>query len=57
MVVLQGLIETPLYKNFNVAIHHQWASLFIFHVNLEFQISTYNNASSNNEYIIHQQIQ
>ncbi len=53
MVVLQGLIETPLYKDLNVAIHHQWASLFILHVNLEFQIPTYNNASSNNEELHH----
>jgi hypothetical protein len=37
----------------NVANHHQWAILFILHVNLEFQIPTYNNASSNNEEIHH----
>jgi hypothetical protein len=33
MVVLQYLIETSLYRDLNVAIHHQWASLFILHVN------------------------
>ncbi len=32
----------------NVTIHHQWASLFVLHMNLEYQISTYNNASSDN---------
>jgi len=54
MVTLQDLIETPLYKYLNVSIHHQWASLFALHMNLEFQIPTYNNAlfdnfDSNNE--------
>jgi hypothetical protein len=48
MVVLQDLIETPLYKDLNVTIHHQWASLFALHTNLEFQIFIYNNASNNN---------
>jgi len=47
MVVLWDLIETPLYKDLNVTIHHQWASLFISHMNSKFQIPTYNNASSN----------
>jgi hypothetical protein len=41
-------IETPLYKDLNVNIHHQWASLFILHMNLEFEIPIYNNASSDN---------
>ncbi len=45
MVVLQDLIETSLYKYLNVAIHHQWASLFALHMNSKFQIFTYNNAS------------
>jgi len=54
MVTLQDLIETPLYKYLNVSIHHRWASLFALHMNLEFQIPTYNNAlfdnfDSNNE--------
>jgi hypothetical protein len=48
MIVLQNLIETPLYKDLNVAIHHQWASLFLLHMNSKSQIPTYNNASSNN---------
>ncbi len=57
MVTLQNLIETPLYKYLNFKIHHQWASLFILHMNSESQIPTYNNASfdnfdSNNEKII-----
>jgi hypothetical protein len=32
----------------NVNIHHQWASLFALHMNSEFQILIFNNASSNN---------
>jgi hypothetical protein len=48
MVTLQDLIETPLYKDLNVNIHHQWASLFALHMNLEYQIPIYNNASSDN---------
>jgi hypothetical protein len=48
MVVLRDLIETPLYKYLNVTIHHQCASLFILHMNLEFEIPIYNNASFNN---------
>jgi len=57
MDVLQYLIETLLYKDLNVTTHHQWASLFALHMNLESQIPTYNNASfdnfdSNNEEII-----
>jgi hypothetical protein len=35
MVILRDLIETPLYKDFNVTIRHQWASLFALHTNLE----------------------
>jgi hypothetical protein len=48
MVILRDLIETPLYKNLNVTIHHQWASFFTLHMNLESQIPTYNNVSSDN---------
>jgi hypothetical protein len=48
MVILWYLIKTSLYKDLNVTIHHQWASLFTLHMNLEFQIPIYNNASSNN---------
>jgi hypothetical protein len=40
IVVLWDLIETPLYKDFNVTIHHQWENLFALHVNLEFRIPT-----------------
>jgi hypothetical protein len=48
MVTLQNLIETPLYKDLNVTIHHQWASLCVLCMNSEFQIFIYNNASSDN---------
>ncbi len=48
MVVLWNLIETLLYKDLNVTIHHQWASLFALHMNSKFQICTYDNASSDN---------
>jgi hypothetical protein len=48
MGTLQDLIETPLYKDLNVNIHHQWVSLFTLHINLGSQIPTYNNASSDN---------
>jgi hypothetical protein len=48
MVASWDLIKTSLYKDLNVTIHHQWASLFTLHMNSEFQIPTYNNASSNN---------
>jgi len=44
MFTLQNLIKAPLYKYLNVTIHHQWASLFALHMNLESQIP-YNNAS------------
>jgi hypothetical protein len=47
MVVLQDLIETPLYKDLNVNIHHQWTIFFALHMNSKSQIPTYNNASSN----------
>jgi hypothetical protein len=63
MVDLRYLIETPLYKDLHVNIHHQWASLFVLHMNLEFEIPTYNNVSFNNfdydmtKYIVHKQIQ
>jgi hypothetical protein len=33
IVVLQNLIETPMYKDLNVTIHHQWANLFVLHMN------------------------
>jgi hypothetical protein len=33
MVALQDLIETSLYKDLNVTIHHQCASLFTLHMN------------------------
>jgi hypothetical protein len=48
MVILRDLIEMSLYKDLNVTIHHQWASLFTLHMNSKFQILTFNNASSNN---------
>ncbi len=48
MIILRYLIETPLYKDLNVTIHHQHASLFALHMNSKSQIFTYNNASSNN---------
>jgi molybdopterin biosynthesis enzyme len=48
MVALQNLIETPLYKDLNVTIHHQWASIFALHVNSKFQIPTYDNSSFDN---------
>jgi hypothetical protein len=48
MVASRDLIKTSLYKNLNVTIHHQWASLFILNMNLESQIPIYNNASFDN---------
>jgi len=48
MINLRDLIETTLYKDLNVSIHHQWASLFALHMDSNFQIPTYNNASFNN---------
>jgi hypothetical protein len=63
MFTLQNLIKAPLYKDLNVTIHHQWASLFALHMNLESQIpfnnAAFDNFDSNNEkkYIVHQQIQ
>ncbi len=47
MVILQNLIEIPLYKNLNITIPNQWASLFDLHMNSNFQIPIYNNASFN----------
>jgi hypothetical protein len=47
-VALQNLIETTLYKDLNVTIHHQWDNLFVLHMNLEYQIPTHNNASFDN---------
>jgi hypothetical protein len=38
MVDLQDLLKTPLYKDLNVSIHHQWASLFVLRMNLKFKI-------------------
>jgi hypothetical protein len=38
MVVLRNLIETPLYKDLNVIIHHQWVGLFPLHMNSEFHL-------------------
>jgi hypothetical protein len=38
MVALQNLIKTPLYKDLNVTIHNQWASLFVLYMNSKFQI-------------------
>jgi hypothetical protein len=59
MVVLRNLIETPLYKDLNVNIHHQWVCLFALHMNSEFQTPIYNNASFNNFNFdnVHQHIQ
>jgi len=48
MVTLCDLIKTSLYKDLNVTIHCQWASLFALHMSLESQIPTYNNASFDN---------
>jgi hypothetical protein len=36
MVVLRDLVETLLYKNLNLTIHHQWASLFTFAYEFKF---------------------
>jgi hypothetical protein len=38
MVVLQDLIETPLYKDLNVTIHHQWENAFTLHMDFKSQI-------------------
>ncbi len=48
MIFYNILIETPLYKDLNVTIHHQWTSLFILHMNSKSKILIFNNASSNN---------
>jgi hypothetical protein len=48
MISLQDLIETLLYKDLNVTIHYQWASLFTSLMDLKSQIFNYSDASSNN---------
>ncbi len=48
MIVLQNLIKTPLYKYLNVTIHHQWASLFILHMDLKSQILNFSDTSFDN---------
>jgi hypothetical protein len=48
MIVLQDLIETPLYKYLNVTIHHQWANLFTLHMDSKSQILNFSDASSHN---------
>ncbi len=45
MITLQDLIETPLYKDLNVTIHHQWTSLFILHLDSQSQIFNFSVAS------------
>jgi hypothetical protein len=47
MVTLQYLIKTPLYKDLNVTIHHQWENLFTLHMDLKSQILNYIGASYN----------
>ncbi len=42
------LIETPLYKDLNVTIHHPWASLFTLHMDLKFQVLNSSDASFDN---------
>jgi hypothetical protein len=37
MVILRDLIETPLCKDLNVIIHHQWASFFASYMNSNFK--------------------
>jgi hypothetical protein len=53
MVILRDIIETPLYKHFNVTIHHQCASLLALHMNSKSQIPAYNNASFDNNEKVH----
>jgi hypothetical protein len=48
MIVLQNLITTPLYKDLNVTIHHQWASFFTLHMDSESHILNCNDASFDN---------
>ncbi len=48
MIILRDLIGTQLYKNLNVIAHHQWASLFTLHMDLEFQIFNSSDASFDN---------
>jgi hypothetical protein len=45
-IILQGLIEIPLYKYLNVTIHHQWRSLFSLNINSNFKTQNYDNSSS-----------
>jgi hypothetical protein len=54
MIALQNLIEMSLYKDLNVTIHHQWASLFSLLLDLDSQIlkssdASFENSNSNNE--------
>ncbi len=35
IITLRDLIETPLYKDLNVTIHHQWAIFFTLHMHLK----------------------
>ncbi len=48
IINLRNLIKTPLYKDLNVIIHHQWANLFTLHMDLESQIFYFSDALSNN---------
>ncbi len=48
MIASQNLIETPLYKDLNVTIHHQWASLFTLLMDFKSQILNSNDASFEN---------
>jgi len=45
---LQDIIKTPLYKDLNVTIHHQWVSLFTLDMDSKSQILNYTNASYDN---------
>ncbi len=61
MIILQNLIKAPLYKYLNVTIHHQWASLFILHIDSESQILNFSDTSFdkfyfNNENILYTNI-
>jgi hypothetical protein len=47
MIVLQDLLETPLYKNLNVTIYHQWRVFFL-HINSKFETQNYENSLLNN---------
>ena len=37
MLALKDLLNTPLYKELNVKIHHTWNSLFRIHDNIKTQ--------------------